>query len=124
VCRDRFNFAAMNSERMSDFAILQKRSSIRSFRKNTFGAFDEFIPASYARFGSKAVLTVSKRDFRSTPVNGHSQDRRACLKGASYGRLSTPCLRTLRMGSLYEQLRIRFYIHQNFPGDDFGVSKI
>ena len=24
----------------------------------------------------------------------------------------------------YEQLRIRFYIHQNFPGDDFGVSKI
>ena len=26
--------------------------------------------------------------------------------------------------SVYEQLRIRFYIHQNFPGDDFGVSKI
>src|SRR5882757_2723086 len=28
------------------------------------------------------------------------------------------------MSSLYEQLRIRFYVHQNFPGDDFGVSKI
>src|ERR1700750_825808 len=28
------------------------------------------------------------------------------------------------MSSLYEQLRIRFYIHQNFPGDHFGVSKI
>src|ERR1700682_2563888 len=28
------------------------------------------------------------------------------------------------MSSLYEQLGIRFYIHQNFPGDDFGVSKI
>src|SRR6185436_14789456 len=28
------------------------------------------------------------------------------------------------MSSPYEQLRIRFYIHQNFPGDDFGVSKI
>src|ERR1700733_4381075 len=28
------------------------------------------------------------------------------------------------MTSLYEQLRIRFYIHQNFPGDHFGVSKI
>lgn len=41
-----------------------------------------------------------------------------------HGSLSTPCLRTQRMGSLYEQLRIRFYIHQNFPGDDFGVSKI
>jgi hypothetical protein len=26
--------------------------------------------------------------------------------------------------SVYEQLRIRFCIHQNFPGDDFGVSKI
>ena len=28
------------------------------------------------------------------------------------------------MSSLYERLRIRFYIHQNFPGDYFGVSKI
>src|SRR6516164_69834 len=28
------------------------------------------------------------------------------------------------MSSLQEQLRIRFYIHQNFPGDDFGVSEI
>src|SRR5258705_10259401 len=28
------------------------------------------------------------------------------------------------MSSPYEQLRIRFYIHQNSPGDDFGVSKI
>src|SRR5258708_30124055 len=28
------------------------------------------------------------------------------------------------MSSLYEQLRIRFYIHQNFPGDDFGVSQV
>jgi hypothetical protein len=28
------------------------------------------------------------------------------------------------MSRLYEQLRIRFYIHQNFPGDNFGVSKI
>jgi hypothetical protein len=28
------------------------------------------------------------------------------------------------MGRLYEQLRIRFYIHQNFPGDNFGVSKM
>ena len=28
------------------------------------------------------------------------------------------------MSSLQEQLRIRFYIHQNFAGDDFGVSEI
>ena len=44
--------------------------------------------------------------------------------GERYDRLSTPCLRTQRMSSLYEQLRIRFYTQQNFPGDDFGVSKI
>ena len=48
----------------------------------------------------------------------------AFLVGERYGRLSTPCLRTWRMSSLYEQLRIRFYIHQNFSGDDFGGSKI
>jgi hypothetical protein len=30
----------------------------------------------------------------------------------------------IRSSRHYEQLRIRFYIHQNFPGDDFGVSKI
>ena len=46
------------------------------------------------------------------------------LVGERYGRLSTPCLRTSLMSSLYEQLCIRFYIHQNFPGDHFGVSKI
>jgi hypothetical protein len=28
------------------------------------------------------------------------------------------------MSSLCEKLRIRFYIHQNFPGDNLGVSKI
>src|SRR6516225_5919845 len=32
--------------------------------------------------------------------------------------------RTSRMSSLQEQLRISFYIHQNFAGDDFGVSEI
>ena len=26
--------------------------------------------------------------------------------------------------TVYGELHIRFYIHQNFPGDDFGVSKI
>jgi hypothetical protein len=28
------------------------------------------------------------------------------------------------MSTLCEKLRVRFYIHQNFPGDDFGVSKM
>jgi hypothetical protein len=43
--------------------------------------------------------------------------------GASYTAASRrhACVRS---GCLYEQLRIRFYIHQNFPGDDFGISKI
>jgi len=36
----------------------------------------------------KAALGRSRRfgrtrDFRSAPVNGHSQDRRVCLKGAN-----------------------------------------
>src|SRR5258707_11845606 len=44
--------------------------------------------------------------------------------GERYGRLATPCFAHVADEQLYEQLRIRFYIHQNFPGDDFGVSKI
>jgi hypothetical protein len=46
------------------------------------------------------------------------------LNGERYGRLATPCLRKQRMSSLYEQLRIRFYVNQNFAGDNFGASKI
>ena len=37
------------------------------------------------RFGSFASVRPDHGDFRSTPVNGHSQDRRACLKGAKSG---------------------------------------
>src|SRR2546429_7058701 len=32
-----------------------------------------------------ASVSPDHGDFRSTPVNGHSQDRRACLKDASIG---------------------------------------
>jgi hypothetical protein len=35
------------------------------------------------RLGSFASVWPDHGDFRSTPVNGHSQDRRACLKGAN-----------------------------------------
>jgi hypothetical protein len=35
------------------------------------------------RSGSFASVWPNHADFRSTPVNGHSQDRRACLKGAN-----------------------------------------
>ena len=35
--------------------------------------------------GSNASVRPDYGDFRSTPVNGHSQDRRACLKGATFG---------------------------------------
>src|SRR5258708_24879922 len=34
-------------------------------------------------FGSIASVWLDHGDFRSTPVSGHSQDRRACLKGAN-----------------------------------------
>jgi hypothetical protein len=37
---------------------------------------------SEVRLGSIASVWPDHGDFRSTLVNGHSQDRRACLKGA------------------------------------------
>jgi hypothetical protein len=37
------------------------------------------------RSGSFASVWPNHGDFRSTPVNGHSQDRRACLKSATSG---------------------------------------
>jgi hypothetical protein len=45
------------------------------------------LPASggAVRPGSFASVWPDHGDFRSTPVNGHSQDRRACLKGANSG---------------------------------------
>jgi hypothetical protein len=37
------------------------------------------------RIGSFASVWPDYGDFRSTPVNGHPQDSRACLKGAISG---------------------------------------
>src|SRR5258708_21004678 len=42
----------------------------------------------HVRNGSFASVWPDHGDFRSTPVNGHSQDRRACLKGAKLGSRS------------------------------------
>jgi hypothetical protein len=39
------------------------------FRRKYFFALDEFRVC----FGSKAVLIVPKRDFRSPPINGHRE---------------------------------------------------
>ena len=38
------------------------------------------------RDGSFTSVWPRTDDFRSTPVNGHSPDRRACLKGANNGQ--------------------------------------
>jgi hypothetical protein len=70
---------------MSDFAILRKRSSIKSFRKNTFGAFNEFIPASYVRFGSFSDLGVRDDRVRFAPMTGHRQPDRGRPKSANKG---------------------------------------
>ncbi|OKO67044.1 hypothetical protein AC629_43100 [Bradyrhizobium sp. NAS80.1] len=47
------------------------------------------------------------------------------------GKIQTPTKRPLdavlcsqRMSCPYEGLRIRLYIHQNFPADDLGISEI
>src|SRR2546423_4277852 len=55
-----------------------------------------------------------------TKVRGRFSEKRCgpsrrCARNASAALENFVCC---------PQLRIRFYIHQNFPGDDFGVSKI
>jgi hypothetical protein len=41
-------------------------------------------PKGNVAFGSFASAGPDHGDFGSTPVNGHSQDGRACLKGARF----------------------------------------
>jgi len=54
------------------------------------------VSESDVRVGSIASVWPDHGDFRSTPVNGHSQDRRGCLKGANkrrqHDRLIDHCL--------------------------------
>jgi hypothetical protein len=49
--------------------------------------------AADVAFGSIALVRPDIGDFRSISVNGHSQDRRACLKGAKIGRVDPKALR-------------------------------
>jgi len=51
--------------------------------------------------GSFASVSPDHGDFRSTPVNGHSQDRRACLKGAKRRPFKTRSL-LCQSGSVQE----------------------
>src|SRR5436309_5721050 len=79
------------------------------------------------------VSKVPKGDIAPPLDNFLGEDSAFTRKGQSEHDFS--CWRALRPPrdavlahvadeQLDEQLRIRFYIHQNFPGDDFGVSKI
>jgi len=58
------------------------------------------------RKGSFASVLSDHGDFRSTPVNGHSQDKRPCLKGAKGGsdpdsrRRETAIVRHIENGSV------------------------
>jgi hypothetical protein len=45
------------------------------------------------RYGLKSVGLAGPGDFRSTPLNGHSRDRRACVKRANNGHLSIDCFK-------------------------------
>jgi hypothetical protein len=112
------------------FCIVRRRSALD---RRAFAVRSPMSQLGQSRHFDRAPLTSGL-----PLMNGHLQNRSACLKairakvkvntaflvGERYGRLSTPFLRTWRMSGFYEQLRIRFYIHQNFPGDDFGLSKI
>src|SRR5260370_17436429 len=51
------------------------------------------VKADDFRNGSTTALTAPKRDFRSTPINGHRQTAPACLKGAK-SRSLPPTVRT------------------------------
>jgi hypothetical protein len=44
-----------------------------------------FVDAEKVGFGSFASVWPDHGDFRSIPVNGHSQGGRTCLKGATNG---------------------------------------
>ena len=54
---------------------------------------------------------------------GQSEHDFSCWANAIAASRRRACARS-RWVAFNEQLRIRFYIHQNFPGDDFGISKI
>lgn len=63
-----------------------------------------------------------RREVRAFAIINFTLGDRLFLLANATSRCATPRLRTWRM--IFEQLRITFYIHQNFPGDDFGLSKI
>src|SRR3954452_16151668 len=54
-------------------------------------------------YASFASVWPDHGDFRSSPVNGHSQDRRACLKGAMNG--SRPVLFDQGIGDRKQRCR-------------------
>ena len=49
------------------------------------GQYDISVSLSGTRSYIYLAMRLDHGDFRSTPVNGHFQDRRACLKGARTG---------------------------------------
>ena len=77
---------------IAEYDLLRFRlnSNSREFRSFTGGVIHSSSGAQRDEvefhFGSFASVGPDHGDFRSTPVNGHSQDRWACLKGAN-GRL-------------------------------------
>ncbi len=73
-------------------------------------------PASHFCNGSFASVGPDHGDFRSTPVNGHSQDRRACLKGANNGsgHLVATVDDTLRADPLAREYQVVDSVHAWF----------
>jgi hypothetical protein len=55
----------------------------KSRKSNNPKNLDANLQAVSAKGRSFASVWPDHGDFRSTPVNGHAQDRRACLKGAN-----------------------------------------
>jgi hypothetical protein len=81
------------------------------------------MPAVIALLGSGLIGDIARAVLRQDLAftrKGQGEHNFPCWRAQD--RLPTPCLRMLRMRSLCEQLRIRFYIHQDFTGYDFGVA--
>jgi hypothetical protein len=96
---------------------------------------DKSAQGHHVRVGSFASVWPDHGDFRYTPVNGHPQDRLACLEvvpQAAFARLFRPTARTKlgqRLGRTISKnyAVVRTYVFFAFarsPADGFNVDNV
>ena len=81
------------------------------------GQYDINVGLSGTRSYIYLAMRLDHGDFRSTPVNGHSQDRRACLKGATNGHsIDLICWRSRHLEASARHLTGNAVPPPNFEG--------